>query len=45
MRRIMSQATLEKVASGLSVMVIVAALWFYWVQILDVLELLELAYG
>ena len=41
----MSKATLEKIATGLSVMVIAAAVWFYWVQILDVLELLELAYG
>ncbi|MCZ6640414.1 MAG: hypothetical protein O7F71_02470 [Gammaproteobacteria bacterium] len=41
----MSQATLEKIAAALSVAVIVAAVWFYWVQILDVLELLEMAYG
>ena len=41
----MSQSTLEKIAVGLSVVVIVAAVWFYWVQILDVLELLEMAYG
>ncbi len=41
----MGQATLEKIAAGLSVAVIVAAVWFYWVQILDVLELLEMAYG
>jgi len=41
----MGQATLEKIAAGLSLVVIVAATWFYWVQILDVLELLEMAYG
>ena len=41
----MRQATLEKIAIGLSVLVIGSAIWFYWVQILDVLELLEMAYG
>ncbi|MCZ6619078.1 MAG: hypothetical protein O7E57_13200 [Gammaproteobacteria bacterium] len=41
----MSLATLEKIAGGLSLLVIGSAIWFYSVQILDVLELLELAYG
>ncbi len=41
----MSKATLEKIAIGFSVLVIVVAVWFYSVQIIDVLELLELAYG
>ena len=41
----MNQAMLEKIAIALSVLVIVSAVWFYWVQIIDVLELLELAYG
>ncbi len=41
----MNQAMLEKIAIALSVLVIVSAVWFYSVQIMDVLELLELAYG
>ncbi len=45
MKRLVGQATLEKIAIGFSVLVFVSAVWFYWVQILDVLELLELAYG
>ena len=41
----MSRAMLEKIAIGLSVLVMISFVRFYWVQIMDVLELLEMAYG
>ena len=41
----MKQATLEKLAIVLAAGVIVSAVWFYVIQIGDVIEMLEMAYG
>ena len=41
----MSKSLLEKLAMGLSAVVLVAAMWFWFEQIQHVLELLSLAYG
>ncbi len=37
--------TLEKLAMGLSVLIIGTAAWFWYGQLQSVLELLEMAYG
>jgi hypothetical protein len=41
----MSREGLEKVALGLSAVVLISAMWFWALQIGDVIELLNLAYG
>ena len=41
----MSSRTLQKVALGASLLILVGAVWFWALQVGDVLELLELAYG
>lgn len=41
----MSKSTLEKVALVTSSLVLVAAIWFWSLQVGDVLETLKLAYG
>ena len=41
----MNKGILEKLAIGLSVVIIVTALWFWGTQVQSVIELLEMAYG
>jgi hypothetical protein len=41
----MSKSILEKIATAVSAAVIVSAVWFWILQIGDVLETLKLAYG
>ena len=41
----MSRAILEKIATTVSTAVIIGAVWFWILQIGDVLETLKLAYG
>jgi hypothetical protein len=41
----MKQSTFERLASVLSIAIMIGAVWFYTVQIGGVLELLELAAG
>jgi len=41
----MSKSILEKIATTVSTAVIVCAIWFWILQIGDVLETLKLAYG
>lgn len=41
----MNKSALEKVAIGLGGAILLAALWFWSVQIVSVVELLQMAYG
>ncbi len=41
----MQKATLEKLATLYSMSVIIAACWYLTIQIMDTLEILEMAYG